>query len=134
MVGVGIRLVPLVVGAALVAGCNGGTVDRHAAIRDGEALDSIACEGAIVADGVRRGRTLRPFVEVQSDALRLQAANLADALGSREVAAGLEARVRKEARRAALQARLLERLRDHPGDRRVAVAVRRELRRLGDCG
>jgi hypothetical protein len=46
----------------------------------------------------------------------------------------LKARVRKEARRAALQARLLERLRDHPGDRRVAVAVRRELRRLGDCG
>jgi hypothetical protein len=127
------RLALVALSAALAAGCNGGTVDRHAATRDGETLDSIACEGAIVADGVRRGRTVRPFVEVQSEALRLQASNLADALGSRDVAAGLEARVRAEARRAARQARLLERLHDHPGDRRIAAAVRRQLRRLGNC-
>ena len=127
------RLALVALGAALAAGCNGGTVDRHAATRDGETLDSIACEGAIVADGVRRGRTLPQFVEVQSEALRVQASNLADALGSRDVAAGLEARVRAEARRASRQARLLQRLRDHPGDRKSASLIRRELRRLGNC-
>ena len=119
--------------AGLAAGCNGGTVDRHAALRDGETLDSVACEGAVVADGVVRGRTWSPYVEVQADALRRQASNLADALGRREVAPGLEAHVRAEARRAARQAEQLRRLRDHAGDRRVAAGVVRALRRLGDC-
>ena len=37
----------LAVCAAVASGCNGGTVDRHALLRDAARLDSIACEGAL---------------------------------------------------------------------------------------
>src|SRR5207244_1223441 len=49
-------VVALVVVSALV-GCNGGTVDRHALTNDSSTLDSIACEGALLAADVARGRT-----------------------------------------------------------------------------
>ena len=39
------------------SGCNGGTVDRHALTNDAATLDSIACEGALLAHDVARGRT-----------------------------------------------------------------------------
>src|SRR4029077_17577213 len=45
----------LVVGALALAGCNGGTVDRHALTNDTSTLDSIACEGALLAHDVAHG-------------------------------------------------------------------------------
>src|SRR5262245_54159678 len=87
--------------AAVASGCNGGVVDRHALMRDGERLDSIACEGALVADGVRRDRTLSVFVRVHTGELRAEASQLADALASRSTEAGLEQPVRAQSRRAA---------------------------------
>jgi hypothetical protein len=122
-----------VVGVLLLAGCNGGTVDRHALARDSETLDSIACEGAIVADGVARGRTTRIFVREQADVLRIQAASFADALSQRPTVAGIESQVRRKAQDAAKLAALLERLRDHSGDRATGAALEGELRRAGDC-
>ena len=51
----GSRAVAIVAVSAL-AGCNGGTVDRHALTKDASTLDSIACEGALLAHDVARGR------------------------------------------------------------------------------
>jgi hypothetical protein len=120
--------------AVCISGCNGGTVDRHALARDTATLDSIACEGALVADGVARGRTTSHFVRVHADVLREQSSNLANALSSRDTVAGIEQEVRRTGREAALIARTLELLRARPTEAATADQVRRVLRRLGSCG
>jgi hypothetical protein len=123
----------LLVAALALAGCNGGTVDRHALTNDSATLDSIACEGAVVANGVARARTTVFYAREQAEELRIQASNLADALGKRPTATGLETRVRKKARDAAEIAGLLERLHDHPADRAVGASLERALDKAGNC-
>jgi hypothetical protein len=126
------RTVPLVALLFLV-GCNGGTVDRHALENDRKTLDSIACEGALVADGVARGRTTVVFARVHSDELRIDASNFADALASRETEPGIEREVRRTARQASRLAAELQRLHDHPDDPAVGATVERTLERAGGC-
>ena len=116
-----------------LAGCNGGIVDRHALTNDSSTLDSIACEGAIVANGVARGRTTVYFAREQAEELMNQAANFADALARRPTAAGLETRVRAKAKYAAELATLLRRLHDHPGDRATGATLERALDKAGRC-
>ena len=126
------RFIPFVAVLALV-GCNGGAVDRHALTNDSSTLDSIACEGAVVADGVARGRTTTFFAREQAEELAIQASNLADALGRRPTAEGLEARVRAKAKDAARIAALLWRLHDHPSDRSTGAELERALKKTGNC-
>ena len=126
------RIAPFVAVFVLV-GCNGGTVDRHALTNDSATLDSIACEGAVVANGVARGRTYVFFAREQAEELMIQAANLADALSKRPTATGLEARVRAKAKHAAQLAKLLRQLHDHPGDRATGATLERALHRAGHC-
>ena len=66
-----------------LSGCNGGTVDRHALTNDASTLDSIACEGALLAHDVARGRTTTYFAREQAEELRIQSSNFADALSRR---------------------------------------------------
>ena len=127
------RLIVPLVALLLLAGCNGGTVDRHALENDRKSLDSIACEGALVADGVARGRTTVVFARVHSDELRVDAANFADALSSRETEPGIERETRQAARYAARLAHLLKRIHDHPADAATGASVERTLERAGDC-
>jgi hypothetical protein len=122
-----------VVGVLVLAGCNGGTVDRHALTNDSDTLDSIACEGAMVADGIARGRTTVFFSREQAEELQIQASNLADALGKRPTVAGIEAKVRAKAKEAAKLAELLQRLHDHPSDRATGAAVEQKLKQAGGC-
>jgi hypothetical protein len=87
-----------------LAGCNGGTVDRHALTNDKKTLDSIACEGALVADGVARDRTTVFYAREQAEELRIQASeprrracqsqdsSVDRAAGARDVEAGSPAR------------------------------------------
>jgi CRP-like cAMP-binding protein len=128
-----VRVLLLAVVALLLAGCNGGTVDRHALTNDAAKLDSIACEGALLAEGVARGRTTTAFAGEQAEELRIQASNFADALSRRKALASIERRVRAKARHAATLAAALERLNAHPSDRAVGAAVARELKQLGKC-
>jgi hypothetical protein len=130
--GVTRRLIPLVALLALV-GCNGGTVDRHALTNDAATLDSISCEGALVANGVARGRTTAFFAREQAEELAIQASNLADALGKRPTSPGLEPRVRRKAKDAARVAGLLWRVHDHPHDKAAAASLERALKRAGGC-
>jgi len=126
------RGVPLIV-ALLLVGCNGGTVDRQDLSKDAGTLDSIACEGALVADGVARGRTTVFYAREQTEELRVQTSNLAHALATRKSIASIEQRVRKKSREAAALAGALQRLHDHPSDRTVGASVKRQLEQAGSC-
>jgi hypothetical protein len=119
--------------ASLAAGCNGGTVDRHALKQDSDAIDSLACEGALLAHDVARGRSTTFFARVHSGELAQRASNFEDALSERPTLSGIEARVRAEARRAGRIARLLDELHRHPADDEVAAGLRPRLEQVGDC-
>ena len=124
--------VALVVVSALV-GCNGGTVDRHALTNDSSTLDSIACEGALLAADVARGRTTSFYAREQAEELGIQSSNLANALAKREALPSIERAVRAKARHAATLTAVLRQLQDHPSDRSVGAVVARRLTRLGGC-
>ena len=125
----------LAVGALglLLVGCNGGTVDRHALTNDAATIDSINCEAWLLSDAVARGRTTSQFTGAQAEALRVQAANLADALGSRPTAEGLQTQVRAKARDANVLAERLHRLRARPGDNALGAELAARFKRAGRC-
>jgi hypothetical protein len=124
----------LLAAAALVlAGCNGGTVDRHALTNDASTLDSIACEGALLAHDVARGRTTTYFAREQAEELHLQSSNFADALSHRKTVPGIERKVRRKAKDAARLSVILQRLHDHPANRTVGADVEHTLRKIGSC-
>ena len=134
------RCIPRAVrGAALlaltvvVAGCNGGTVDRHALAKDGEAVDSLACEGVLLADDVAAGDTTRIFARVHAGDLARRASNFEDALGERATLEEIEPQVRALGRRAGRISTLLEELHDRPTDRSGARRLVGELSGKGDC-
>jgi hypothetical protein len=127
------KRVALVAAALILAGCNGGTVDRHALTRDASTLDSIACEGALLARDVARGRTTAYFAREQAEELRIQSSNLADALSRRKTVPGIEQKVRTKAKDAARLASTLQRLHDHPADQTVGAAVEHTLKKAGSC-
>jgi hypothetical protein len=123
----------LVVVASLVTACNGGTVDRHALKQDSDAIDSLACEGALLARDVARGRSTRFFARVHADELAVSASHFEDALSERPTLEPIRAKVRAEARKAGRIADLLDELHRHPADDRVAERLRPQLEREGDC-
>jgi hypothetical protein len=128
------RLTPVLIAASLLlAGCNGGTVDRHALTNDAATLNSIACEGALLAGDVARGRTTTYFAREQAEELQIQSSNFADALAKRKALPSIEQTVRAKARHAAVLAAVLQQLHDHPSDHAVGAVVERRLRALGGC-
>jgi hypothetical protein len=127
------RFIAIAVSVAFLASCNGGTVDRHALTNDAATVDSIACEGALLAHEVAQGKTTSNYTREQAEELEIQSSNLADALEKRPVLPSIEQRVRAKARDAAKLATTLRRLGDHPSDRDVAVWVERQLAKLGSC-
>jgi len=121
---------PEVVLAFLVlalAGCNGGTVDKHALQRDAENVASLASEGGLLADDVSRGRSTKYFVRVHAKELSSKASNLEDALAERPTTPGITSDVRKLSQLAGKVSRELERLHLHPTDRGVAALLKKPL-------
>lgn len=119
--------------AVVLVGCNGGTVDRHALTNDAATIGSINCESWLLARAVARDRVTTSYAREQAAALHLQAANLADALSSRATAAGLERRVRAQARNAARLARRLDRLHADPTGRSTAAVLAGRFKKAGRC-
>ena len=117
---------------ASLAACNGGTVDRHALKQDSDAIDSLACEGALLANDAGKGATTHNFVEVHASELAQTASNFADALSERPTLPAIERDVRAEARKAGVIAGLLDRLKQDP-DRPVAESLRDRLEKQGGC-
>ena len=132
MIGRASRFLAIVAVFAL-SGCNGGTVDRHALAKDASTLDSIACEGALLAHDVARGRTTTYFAREQAEELRIQSSNFADALSRRKTMPDIEQKVRLNASKAAKLAATLQVLHDRPADRAVGASVERTLQQMGGC-
>jgi hypothetical protein len=117
---------------AALAACNGGTVDRHALKQDSDAIDSLACEGALLANDAGKGATTHNFVDVHASELAQTASNFADALSERPTLPTIERDVRAEARKAGVIAGLLDQLKEDP-DRPVAESLRDRLEKQGGC-
>ena len=127
------RRIALLLAVASLAGCNGGTVDRHALSKDGDAVDSLACEGRLLARDVADGDSPERFARVHSGELSKRASNFEDALTERPTAAGIEEEVRALGRKAGHVAQLLDRLHGSPGDRQLARELEPELQKTGEC-
>ena len=63
------RVVVLALLAAVVAGCNGGTVDKHALKRDAEKVSSLASEGGLLANDMSKGASTKYFARVHAKEL-----------------------------------------------------------------
>jgi hypothetical protein len=120
-------LVVGVLAAALLAGCNGGTVDAHALQRDAEQVGSLATEGELLAKDVSKGASTTYFTRVHAKELSRAASDLEDALAERPTSPGIEADVRKLSRLAGKVSDELEQLHLHPTDRMVAESLRQPL-------
>jgi hypothetical protein len=100
---------------------------------DSSTLDSIACEGALLAHDVARGRSTVFFAREQAEELRIQSSNFADALSRRKTIPAIKDQVRQKAKHAATLAATLQQLHNHPSSRSVAASVERKLKKLGNC-
>ena len=127
------RRAGLVVIVLALAGCNGGTVDRHALTNDAATIDSINCEAWLVSRAVARDRVTSYYTREQAEELGLQAANFADALAHRPATAGIEQRVRAKSKDAALLAARLKRLHDSPSNRDDARRLAETFKQAGNC-
>jgi hypothetical protein len=127
------RALVLAASAALLAGCNGGTVDRHALTNDSATVDSMACEGALLAHDVAKGKTTAYYAREQAEELRIQSSNLANALGKRHALAAIEQKVRAKSKDASQLSATLQRLHDHPSDRDLAATLEQQLKKIGSC-
>jgi hypothetical protein len=128
-----VRFFAVAAASVVVAGCNGGTVDRHALTNDSATLDSIACEGALLATDVSQRKTTTFYAREQAEELQIQSSNLADALARRRTVAAIERKVRKKSIEAARLAAILGRLHDAPSDRDTAARAAEQLTKLGGC-
>jgi len=124
------RLIARVVSALLVfvlAGCNGGTVDKHALKRDAEKVGSLATEGGLMANDVSKGASTKYFVRVHAKELSGAAGDFEDSLAKRPTSPGITSDVRKLSKLAGKVSRELEQLHLHPTDRNVAKSLKQAL-------
>jgi hypothetical protein len=128
-----VRLLAALAAVLILAGCNGGTVDRHALTNDSSTIDSINCEAWLLASAAGRDDVTSPYTRIQAHELSVQAANFADALSRRQTAAGLEQKTRRKARAAATLASRLERLHDEATNRAAARELAGMFKHAGDC-
>ena len=119
-------------GALVLAGCNGGTVDKQALTKDSETIASLATEGGLLAHEAAIGESTGPFTRIQSQTLGREASNLSDALRQRPTSPGLETKVRSAGKLAGQVAGQFELLHRHPTDRAVARSVQEALGPLAD--
>ena len=113
--------------ALVLAGCNGGTVDKHALKRDAEKIGSLATEGELLANDMSKGASTKYFARVHAKELSQAASDMADALGKRPTSPGIESKVRTLSKLAAKISRELEQLHLHPTDRTVAESLKQPL-------
>jgi hypothetical protein len=116
-----------------LVGCNGGTVDPHALKNDSDAIDSLACEGALLANEIANTASTTPFSRVHAGELAVRASNFEDALSERPTTPGIEKAVREEARKAGAIADLLEQLESNPTDAGLAARLKQRLEKQGGC-
>jgi hypothetical protein len=123
----------LVLVVLVLAGCNGGTVDQHALDNDSEAIDSLACEGALLAHEIANTASLTAFSRVHAGELYTRASNFQDALSTRPTIPGIEQAVREEARKAGEIADLFDQLAADPSNAELAAKLEPRFKKQGGC-
>jgi hypothetical protein len=123
----------LVLLAFVAVGCNGGTVDQHALDKDSEAIDSLACEGALLAHEIANTASLTTFSRVHAGELYTRAANFQDALSTRPTTPRIEQAVREEAKKAGRIAALFDQLAADPSSPRLAAKLEPRFVKQGEC-
>ena len=121
----------LLISAVLLAaaGCGGGSVAQKDVQKQFEAIQSLAAEGALVADGAADGRTTDVFVRVHTSYLDDAAQKVATELSSAQAEGAVERDRERAAHLASRVANELARLSDDPSDKAGARRIEKQLRR-----
>jgi len=127
------RLPAVVVLVFALAGCNGGTVDKHALKRDSEKVGSLAMEGALLANDVSKGASTKYFVRVHAKEMSVSASDMQNAMATRPTSPGITDKVRRLSRLAGKVSAELERLHLHPTDRAVAASLKEPFKADADA-
>ncbi len=126
-----ICLVLLVLPASACGG--GGTLSTKAFQTQAESLQSLAAEGALVADGSADGRTTETFVSVHTEYLRKAAKKVETKLAGAEASGELEGKRRRAVQLAGRIADDLGQLHRAPDDRALAERLASDLRDEADA-
>jgi hypothetical protein len=121
----------LLISAVLLAaaGCGGGgSVSQKDVQKQFGAIQSLAAEGALVADGAADGRTTDVFVRVHTGYLDRAAEKVATKLSSAQAEGAVDRDRARAARLATEVADRLAALGDEPGDRAAARRIAARLR------
>ena len=120
----------IALGLLLLAGCGGGgSASQEDIQKQYEAIQSLAAEGALVADGAADGRTTDVFVRVHTGYLDEAARKVEAQLSSARASGAAERDRVRAARLASSVADELARLGDDPGDHGAAHRIQRRLER-----
>jgi hypothetical protein len=124
------RLLLISVVLLVAGGCGGGgSVSQKDVQKQFEAIQSLAAEGALVADGAADGRTTGVFVRVHTGYLDKAARKVEGQLSSARASGAAERDRVRAARLASSVAGELGRLGDDPGDRAGARRIEQQLQR-----
>jgi hypothetical protein len=124
------RLLLISVVLLVAGGCGGGgSVSQKDVQKQFEAIQSLAAEGALVADGAADGRTTDVFVRVHTGYLDKAARKVEGQLSSARASGAAERDRVRGVRLASSVADELARLGDDPGDRAGARRIEQQLQR-----
>jgi hypothetical protein len=125
------RLAPILALIVLAApGCGGTTLSSKDLQKQFEAIQSLAAEGALVADGAADGRTTDIFVRVHALYLSEAAAKVGDDLSAKQASSSLAPDKSDAVELAGRVEDDLTQLHESPGDKEQASRLRDDLERL----
>ena len=120
----------IALGLLLFAGCGGGgSASQKDIQKQFEAIQSLAAEGALVADGAADGRTTDVFVRVHTGYLDQAARKIQAQLSSARASGAAERDRLRAARLASSVADQLAMLGHDPGNHEAAHGIQRRLER-----
>jgi hypothetical protein len=120
----------IALGLLLLAGCGaGGSASQKDIQKQFEAIQSLAAEGALVADGAADGRATDVFVRVHTSYLDEAARKVEAQLSSAHASGPAERDRVRAARLASSVANQLAKLGEDPGDHEAARRIQRRLER-----
>ena len=126
-------LVVLVLVLLTLAGCGGGSLSTKELQTQAGTVQSLAAEGALVADGAQHGRSTDVFVRVHSRYLAEAARKVESTLASATAGGSLEAKRIRTVELASSVSDDLDQLHRAPGDQALAAELKSDLTELASA-